>query len=118
MESKTFNQRTLSGETLLLDPGTTLDNSNVQELVKVLSGAQDAGFRNVILDMSQLEFISSAGVGAIFSKSEAARRRGGDIVLCNVSGNILYVLGELDVADHLTIKPSEQEAAAFCKVRL
>lgn len=118
MEPYPFTQRTLSEETILLDPGNTLDNSNVQELVKVLTGAQTQGFKNVILDMAHLEFISSAGVGAIFSKSEAARRRGGEIVLCNVSGNILYVLGELDVADHLTIKTSEQEAAAFCGVQL
>jgi anti-sigma B factor antagonist len=118
MEPRTFTQRSLNRETLLLNSGATLDNSNVQELIKALSGAQGAGYKNIILDMAELEFISSAGVGAIFSKSEAARRHGGEIVLCNVSGNILYVLGELDVADHLTIKTSEQEAAAFCGVRL
>ena len=116
MDKTIISQRPLSADTMLLDPGAVLDNSNVQELVKLLTGARGEGYKNIIIDMADLEFISSAGVGAIFSRVEPVRQEGGDVVLCNVSGNVLYVLGELDVADHLTIKTSEEEAAAFCGV--
>ena len=116
MDHSAIAQRVLSSETLLLDPGEVLDNSNAQDLVKTLSGAYEAGYKHVIIDMAQIEFISSAGVGAIFSRIEPFRQKGGDLVLCNLSGNVLYVLTELDVADHLTIKTGEAEAAAFCGV--
>ena len=116
MDKAIISKRPLSSDTLLLDPGEVLDNSNVQDLVKILSGAKGEGYKNIIIDMAHLEFISSAGVGAIFSRVEPVRKEGGDLVLCNVSGNVLYVLGELDVADFLTIKTSEEEAAAFCGV--
>ena len=118
MDKGSITQRVLNKETILLDPGPILDNTNVQEFVKTMTGAQNEGYRNIIIDMEHLDFISSAGVGAIFSRVQTARQRGGDVVLCNVSGSILYVLGELDVADHLTIKTSEQEAAAFCGIQV
>jgi anti-anti-sigma factor len=118
MDQDAITQRALSTDTVLVEPGRQVDNTNVQDLVSIMANAQTEGYKNIVLDMSRLEFISSAGVGAIFSRVERLRQGGGDVVLCNVSGNILYVLGELDVADHLTIKTSEEEAAAFCGIQL
>ena len=118
MEEVSITQRVLNDQTMLVMTGDTVDNANAEELVKILVSALERGYTKVIIDMTKLEFLSSAGVGAIFSRVEPARQRGGDLILCNVSGNVLYVLGELDVAEHLTIMTSEQEAAARCGVEL
>jgi len=118
MEESALRQRVLNDETLLITTGNTVDNANAEELVKILVSAHERGFKKIIIDMAKLEFLSSAGVGAIFSRVEPAKQIGGDLILCNVSGNVLYVLGELDVAEHLTIMTSEQDAAARCGVVL
>ena len=96
-------QEALDRDTLVLTPGATIDNTNVRQVASLLSESRSAGYKNVIMDLSQLEFLSSAGVGAIFSHVQKYRDAGGDIILCDVSEAILYVLTELDVAEHLTI---------------
>lgn len=103
-------QEALSQDTLVLTPGTTIDNTNVRVFASSLSEIKIAGYRYIIIDMNKLEFLSSAGVGAIFSHVQRYRDAGGDIILCSVPETIMYVLTELDVAEHLTIAANREAA--------
>ncbi len=116
MEKWEATQKTLNDETVLLNPGRVLDNNNAHEMVDVITRAQDGGFKYIIVDLGDLEFLSSAGVGSILGTIEVSREAGGDIVLCNVRPTILHVLEVLDLADYLTVKVDAQEAAAVCGV--
>jgi len=115
MNEVLFEKRKESSETLILLPGEIIDNSNVQVLTDELESAYSQGYRCVIVNMSRLEFLSSAGVGVIFSYVRKFREMKGDIVLCNVSVDILYVLNELDVSDYLTISATEETATSECR---
>ena len=99
---------------MVVYPAPALDNSNAHEMVDAILDFQRRGYKYVILDMTELAFLSSAGVGSILGTVENFRDVGGDIVLCNVPESIRHVLAVLDLEDYLTIRGSRQEAAAFC----
>ena len=82
----------------------------------MITAAQAYGYRYVIIDMAQLEFISSAGVGSLLGTVGESRSAGGDIILCNVSENIMDIFNVLDLADFFTIRPDKVEAVALSGV--
>lgn len=116
MEKWQATQKTLNDETVLLNPGSVLDNNNAHEMVDVITRAQDAGYKYIIVDFGELEFLSSAGVGSILGTIETSREAGGDIILCHVHPTILHVLEVLDLVDYLTVKADAREAAAVCGI--
>lgn len=116
MEKWQVKKKALNDQTVLFDPGRVLDNNNAHEMVDVITRAQDAGYKYIIVDLGELEFLSSAGVGSILGTIETSREAGGDIVLCNVRPTILHVLEVLDLVDYLTVKTDAQEAAIACGI--
>ena len=116
MAADAIDQKTISDETVLLNPGKLLDNNNAHVMVDSITAAQADGFKNIIIDMSDLQLLSSAGVGSILGTIEIARDAGGDIYLCNIPDNIRHVLQVLDLEDYLTIESDEKQAYAKCGI--
>lgn len=109
-----ISQKALDKNMIIINPGKVLDNNNAHEMADTISTAQAEGYKHIILDMRELEFLSSAGVGSILSAVDVSRKKGGDIILCNASKKILHILEVLDLRDYLTIKPNEEAAKEFC----
>ena len=65
MDSQAVTCKSINQSTTVINPGRQLDNSNAHEMLEAISAAQSGGYRFIIIDMSSLEFISSAGVGSI-----------------------------------------------------
>lgn len=105
-----ISRRQLGEDIVLIEAPKTLDNSNAHEMINMITCAQAAKDKFIIIDMAHLEFISSAGVGSILGTLEASREVGGDIILCNITPNVLHVLKVLDLMDYFTIKSSIREA--------
>ncbi len=114
MSELAFTTRSLNDDCLVIEPGRTLDNTNAHQMVETIMAAQDRGFRYLIIDLAAVELLSSAGVGSILGTIEGTRERGGDIVLCNASEQILHVLQVLDLLEYLTIAPNESAAVIRC----
>jgi anti-sigma B factor antagonist len=55
--------------------------SNVNGLGRELAGALQAGARNLVIDLSAVEFIDSSGLSALLSASARARESGGAVAL-------------------------------------
>jgi anti-anti-sigma factor len=108
-----ISEKTIDKNIIVINPGKVLDNNNAQEMTDTLSTAQNKGYRYIILDMRELEFLSSAGVGSLLGAVGISREGGGDIVLCNAPGKILHILEVLDLHDYFTIKSNEEEAKCF-----
>jgi anti-sigma B factor antagonist len=98
---------------VIINPGKVLDNSNAQEATEFMAGLQEDGYQNIIIDMKDLEFLSSAGVGSILGAVGRAREMHGDIILCNISEKVLHILEILDLCDYLTIRQNEKAAREF-----
>ena len=110
-----ITKRSLGDDKILIDPGKTLDNSNAGDMLEILNSALMNGVKFAILDMANLELLSSAGVGALLGTLEAFRDEGGDIVLCNIPDKILHVLQVLDLAEFMTIKADVKRAEVSCR---
>lgn len=53
----------------------------------------------IIMDISELEFISSAGIGVFLSYITDLRKKGGDIIFYGMNPDIEYIFQSLDVVD-------------------
>jgi len=109
-----IRQQALNDNTAMVTTSKVLDNSNAHEMVEILTNLQNEGYKFLIIDIQELEFLSSAGVGSILGTIEVSREAGGDIIICNASENITHVLEILDLCDYLTIKNSMEEAQELC----
>ncbi len=77
---------------------------------EVSEAAGQHGWR-VAVDMREVTFLASAGIGALVTVNRKAKDGGGAAVLCNVDDQILDVL-KLTRLDRLfTIKPDVEGAA-------
>lgn len=114
MSDKSISVSEYNNETIILAPKNQLDNNNAHEMVSLINDVHTRGFKFIIIDMAELEFISSAGVGSILGSVDLIRENGGDIILTHVSDSIAHVLEVLDLLEYLVIRPSTEEAVTIC----
>ncbi len=118
MNNQEFIRHALTDNVLLIKLGQSLDNNNAHAVLETITVAHDEGYTFIIVDMAEVDFLSSAGVGSILGTVEMFREQGGDIILCNVSNTALHVLKVLDLDDFLTIKPTVNEARELCGIKV
>lgn len=87
-----------------------VENDLVAALGSQLDVILEQGIKWAIVDFSNVVFISSAGVGTLLSRRRKFRRSQGDLILCNVPDEIMYVLEELNLLDHMRITADSAEA--------
>lgn len=61
-----------------------LDAHTVGQLERALTEAQLSGDRAIVIDLSELNYVSSSGLRVLLTGRSNARRRGGDIFLCSL----------------------------------
>jgi stage II sporulation protein AA (anti-sigma F factor antagonist) len=110
MSNDRLVHKRINDDACIIVTESALDNNNAHEMHDAIGKLLSKGFRHIIIDMSQLEFLASAGVGAIIGNVETMREAGGDIVLCNLSKTVRHVLDVLDLGDYLTLMGSVDEA--------
>ncbi len=89
-----------------------MDMAEVPKLEQALDALIKDGMIRIVLDLSGLEYVSSAGLGAIIGRIREVRRLGGDIKIGGYSEmvyNILETFGFTQVFETYT---SHEEAIA------
>ena len=87
--------------------GTSLKTADMQ-----LENAIEAGTCWLVLEMSGVPYIDSAGLGLLVHASGLAREHGGDLRLSGVSDRVLQLLRMTHVESLLHIDPDEGSALA------
>ena len=105
-ESPGLSVLTLAGE---------LDMACAPEFAAHLERAIDAHCDCVVIDISRLTFMDSAGVRALLSGARTIQLDGGAIVLAAPTPSILRVLELVHASDVVQIEPSR--AAALVRAR-
>ncbi len=83
----------MQGNTILIQAPRDLSIFNSDSFHKQVSAKLDpAKFRRAILNMSELNFIDSSGIGSLASLNDFCRKNGISMALCCVSNQILEVL--------------------------
>jgi anti-sigma B factor antagonist len=86
-----------------------LDMSNTFEFKKkIVQIAKDETF--VVLDISQVDFVDSSGLGAILSFLRDLRTRGGELRLCGVQTRVMAMFELVRMQKIVPIAASAEEA--------
>lgn len=95
---------------LLITVSGEADASSSIHLDKAIREAMDENGPNILIDCTNLEYISSAGLGVFMSYIEEISRKGMKFVIYGLSEKVLKVFGILGLDQLLTIKGNKEEA--------
>ena len=101
------------GARATVSPSGLIDTRASQEFERHVVGLFNEGARFVIVDLSKVDLITSAGIRVLVMMAQRLYRTGGGLVLCALSAT---VRGVFDVAGLLTqfrIAATREEAAAM-----
>lgn len=76
----------------LLEVEGRVDSSTVSELDEALNERIDQGTVNLVVDLSKVDYMSSAGLRALVSALKRVKNDGGDLRLCAPSERVREVL--------------------------
>lgn len=89
-----------------------LDVATAPELKAELAGLLADGAR-VVVDLSEVTFLDSRGIGALVGATRGAREAGGDLAVIAVSESHLQSIRILKLDDYLNIAPDLASARAL-----
>jgi stage II sporulation protein AA (anti-sigma F factor antagonist) len=97
---------------LVLKPEGRLDSNNVGAAETEVFALLGQGYRHVVVDLSGLDYISSAGLRLILVAAKRLSMSSGKLALCAMKPNIREVFEISGFVSILTVVGSRQEAEA------
>lgn len=91
----------------------SIDASNAVDFRDALCGSLNQA-TNIVLDMAPLQFIDSAGLGALVSCLHEAHRHNGELLLAAVSQSVRTLMELMRMEGIFSIHPSVEEAVKSC----
>ena len=99
--------------TVLVLADRRLDRSNAGAFNAELDSIAGNACRVVVIDMQELDYISSAGLRAIMQAERKMQQQGGSLALCSLSSNVRAVFETSGFDQLIAIHPTRAEAAAI-----
>jgi len=87
-----------------------LDAHTVNDFESFMDESIEKGMHRFLLDVSELNYISSAGIGAIMSLTQRLRRAEGELVLFRPSEKVFKILDKLGFTKIFRLAQSADEA--------
>ena len=101
-----------AGEVAVLLPAGFINAHTVREFEQALEGLVESGHFSILINCSDLNYISSAGLGAIMGLIETVREHGGDILLSNLQDNVFAIFDTLGFTQLYRVFAVEEQALA------
>ena len=108
MEIKTRNV----GDITIIDIQGRLDTTTAGDVATEINQVVDAGNARLIVNLQDLEFISTAGLRVLLRISDLAKQQGGAVHACHITGIVKEVIEIAGFNKILTIHETEAEALA------
>ena len=90
-----------------------LDESNIQMIGNQLFGlVDDDGRRKIVLDFSNVEYLSSAALGKLITMNNKVKDSGGTLRLCSIRPDIYEVFAITKLNKVFDIRSTQDEALA------
>jgi anti-sigma B factor antagonist len=87
-----------------------VDSATAPDLEGKLRELVDAGQSQIVLDLKDVEYMSSAGLRAMVSTLKSVKRVNGDLRLANPSTRVEEVLRLAGLTSIFSIHPTQEEA--------
>jgi anti-anti-sigma factor len=81
-------------------------------LIEAIVGAIDAGDQRLLIDLTSVDYVSSAGLLALDAAAGRMHVAGGTLVLCGLTEAVRLALELSGLLPHFTIERSNNEALA------
>ena len=108
---------TNTGGISILKVSGYLDTTTAGELEAALYGLLDRGIYKVVVDLTGVNYISSAGWGIFIGEIKRIRNHGGDLKLSGMVGDVHEVFQLLEFHSILEAYPTAQEAVEAFKTK-
>ena len=96
----------------VVEPSGFINAHTVRQFEGTLEDLVQAGRYTILLNCRELNYISSAGLGAIMGLIETVRENKGDILLCCLQENVFAIFDTLGFTQLYRVFPSEEDALA------
>lgn len=90
-----------------------LDAVSAVEADKDFSSVIDAGHERLLVNLTSLDYISSAGLRVLLVVAKRIQQNGGKLVLCSLSSNVQEVFEISGFSSIFSIFPTNEEAVYF-----
>ena len=100
------------GSALVASVAGQVNSANAAGLESQLLGLVDEGEHQWVLDLSRLEYISSAGLRVALMLAKRLREQGGQLVLCGLQPHVYEVFDISGFLAILTVVDTRDEALA------
>ncbi len=110
-----IQQEKMAGGVVLLSVRGFLDAHTFEELEKSINDLFEAGTYKLVVDLSGLDYISSAGAGVFIGAIGTAQENDGNIILIKPGANVKEVFDLLGLSQIFTFKETRDEAVRALK---
>lgn len=100
------------GATLVVSAAGQLNSANAAEAESQLMGLMDDAVHHWVLDLSRLDYISSAGLRVVLLVAKRLKQNAGRLVLCSLQPNVLEVFDISGFLAILTVVDTRETAIA------
>ena len=100
------------GGAAIITPVGRLDSLAAPVLRNTLAELDAAGERRVVIDLARVDYISSAGLGVLFTLAKRMRETGGGLAICALGDQVRRVFDLAGYAPHFTVTATRAEAVA------
>ena len=90
---------------------TTLTATNAKEFKTKLE-KEIEGEINILLDLNQITFIDSSGLGVFLSCLKTLNKKGGDLKICNITKSVRVLFELVRLHQIIEVFNSQEEALA------
>ncbi len=109
MANLQYSVKRISGNTIV-SIGGSLDASTAPDLDTKLQSEIKKDPEIILVNMSNLDYIASAGLGTLINANEVLRGRGGELRLCCLNDKVHKIFKLLGFLEIFSIYRSEEEA--------
>ncbi len=105
-----INVQTTDASVTLVEAVGRIDSMNANQFGEALVSEIDKGRVQLVLDLAQVDYMSSAGLREIVKALKMVKRGDGDLRIAQPSGRVLEVLEMAGLDTILQIFPSQEKA--------
>lgn len=105
-----FSQETEGGVLILRLEGQLMGGGDAEAIRELILSSIEHGVANILLDMQEVSWVNSSGLGILIAGHMAARQKGGALKLMKVSNRIESILNVTRLSTIFEVYPTEEEA--------
>ena len=108
-----FRIKNIDSKTVIIRPLGEINIFNVKEFREELKKFIDNDYKNILLNLTFITYIDSAGLSSIIQIQNILKKKNGNLLLTNVRKEINHILKITHLATYMKIYATENKALNF-----